>query len=236
MKKNGVRCLLMGGQACVFYGAAEFSRDVDLAVLCNAENLEAFRRALTELEAERIAVPPFEKQYLDQGHAVHFRCQAAGVERLRIDILAKLRGVAEFAELWDRRMVIQIDDLKIDLMSLPDLVRAKRTQRDKDWPMTSRLITAHYFQHKKNASSGMIQFWLREMHDADLLQEVVSAFPQDAEDLANERPALRHLIDGRRQEASDALRREIESEKAADRDYWAPLKAELNELRKQRNH
>ncbi|MCY2988105.1 MAG: hypothetical protein NTY19_09620, partial [Planctomycetota bacterium] len=33
MKKNGVRCLLMGGQACVIYGAAEFSRDTDLVVL-----------------------------------------------------------------------------------------------------------------------------------------------------------------------------------------------------------
>jgi len=31
MRRNGVRYLLMGGQACVFYGAAEFSRDLDLA-------------------------------------------------------------------------------------------------------------------------------------------------------------------------------------------------------------
>jgi hypothetical protein len=28
MRKNGVQALLMGGQACVFYGAAEFSRDL----------------------------------------------------------------------------------------------------------------------------------------------------------------------------------------------------------------
>jgi hypothetical protein len=28
MRKNGVRNLLMGGQAWVFYGAAEFSRDL----------------------------------------------------------------------------------------------------------------------------------------------------------------------------------------------------------------
>jgi hypothetical protein len=33
MRKNGVRYLLMGGQACVFYGAAEFSRDLDLVIL-----------------------------------------------------------------------------------------------------------------------------------------------------------------------------------------------------------
>ena len=99
MKKNGVRCLLMGGQACVFYGAAEFSRDIDLAILCSPANLEAIRRAIHELEAECIAVPPFEKQYLDKGHAVHFRCHAPGVERLRIEILATMRGVDEFPEL-----------------------------------------------------------------------------------------------------------------------------------------
>lgn len=33
MHKRQVRCLLMGGQACILYGAAEFSRDADLAVL-----------------------------------------------------------------------------------------------------------------------------------------------------------------------------------------------------------
>lgn len=41
----------MGGQACVFYGAAEFSRDTDLAILSSAENLECFRAALADLEA-----------------------------------------------------------------------------------------------------------------------------------------------------------------------------------------
>ena len=30
IQKHGVKALLMGGQACVFYGAAEFSRDADI--------------------------------------------------------------------------------------------------------------------------------------------------------------------------------------------------------------
>jgi hypothetical protein len=33
MRKNGVKTLLMGGQACVLYGAAEFSRDIDLRAI-----------------------------------------------------------------------------------------------------------------------------------------------------------------------------------------------------------
>ena len=35
MREHHVQCLLMGGQACVFYGAAEFSRDTDLAILAD---------------------------------------------------------------------------------------------------------------------------------------------------------------------------------------------------------
>ena len=38
-----VRALLMGGQACVLYGAAEYSRDLDLAVLATPEALPANR-------------------------------------------------------------------------------------------------------------------------------------------------------------------------------------------------
>jgi len=41
----------MGGQACVFYGAAEFSRDTDLALLASSANLDRFRAALARLGA-----------------------------------------------------------------------------------------------------------------------------------------------------------------------------------------
>jgi hypothetical protein len=234
MKKNGVRCLLMGGQACVFYGAAEFSRDIDLAVLCDPANLEAIRQALDELHAECIAVPPFEKQYLDKGHAVHFRCHGPGVERLRIDILATMRGVDAFPELWERRTTIQIDELEVDLMSLPDLVRAKRTQRDKDWPMTARLLEAHYYQNKNIATPKIIRFWLNEIHNRELLQEVVDAFPQEAQEASHRRIALSCLLAGNQQQAEELLREEIEQEKRADREYWAPLILELNQLRRRR--
>ncbi len=54
----------MGGQACVFYGAAEFSRDTDIVVLAAPDNLDRLTAALDALQAECIAVPPFEPEYL----------------------------------------------------------------------------------------------------------------------------------------------------------------------------
>ena len=82
----------MGGQACVFYGAAEFSRDTDLAILANSENLAKLRYALADLQATVIAVPPFEAKYLRKGHAVHFRCHHPEASGMRIDVMTKMRA------------------------------------------------------------------------------------------------------------------------------------------------
>ena len=75
-----VRALLMGGQACVFYGAAEFSRDTDFALHADAANLE-------RLQAAVIAVPPLLLENLQRGHAVHFRCQHPDAAGLRVDVM-----------------------------------------------------------------------------------------------------------------------------------------------------
>jgi PHD/YefM family antitoxin component YafN of YafNO toxin-antitoxin module len=48
----------MGGQACVFYGAAEFSRDTDLAILSTSANLARLSKALKELQADVIIFHP----------------------------------------------------------------------------------------------------------------------------------------------------------------------------------
>jgi hypothetical protein len=89
----------MGGQACVFYGAAEFSRDLDLLILADAGNMALLRSAWEDLAAQPIAVPAFEVEYLQRGHAVHFRCRREDVAGLRIDLMASLRDPVPFADL-----------------------------------------------------------------------------------------------------------------------------------------
>lgn len=64
MREHGVEALLMGGQACVLYGAAEFSRDADFAILASPGNLGRLQGALDDLQAGVIALPPFDVQYL----------------------------------------------------------------------------------------------------------------------------------------------------------------------------
>jgi hypothetical protein len=232
MREQRVRALLMGGQACVFYGAAEFSRDTDFAILADASNLARLRKALAELQAGTIAVPPFALKFLRRGHAIHFRCRHPEALRMRVDVMSKMRGVDPFAKLWKRRTVISLlDGTKCDLLSLPDLVRAKKTQRDKDWPMIRRLVEAHYFQNRGRATAAQIGFWLRELRTPELLIEVSRANPVICRRLMTARPLLAHA----RMSDAVALQEALGGEEAIERDldkvYWLPLRRELEKLR-----
>jgi hypothetical protein len=232
MRAHRVRALLMGGQACVFYGAAEFSRDTDFAILADAANLARLRKALAELRAELIAVPPFELKYLRRGHAIHFRCQHPEALRMRVDVMSKMRGVDSFARLWRRRTTLGLPDgTKCDLLSLPDLVQAKKTQRDKDWPMIRRLVEAHYFQPNAKPNPAQVKFWLMELRTPQLLLEVAQARPSLARRLASKRPLLRPAAAGKLTQLERALATEENYLRAEDKAYWLPLLKELESVR-----
>jgi hypothetical protein len=232
MRAHRVRALLMGGQACVFYGAAEFSRDTDFAVLADAANMSRLRRALADLRAEVIAVPPLALQYLRRGHAVHFRCQHPEAWHMRVDVMATMRGVEPFIKLWRRRTSIELPDgTKSDLLALPDLVQAKKTQHNKDWPMIQRLGEAHYFQHRDLPSAARLNFWLRELRTPELLIELARSHSTLCRRLIPRRRLLAVAAMGVEEELEKALRDEEAAEREQDKQYWLPLRRELEDLR-----
>ncbi len=222
----------MGGQACVFYGAAEFSRDTDFAILADAANLTRLRAALADLQAEPIAVPPFELKYLRRGHAVHFRCQHPEAFQMRVDVMSKMRGVDSFSKLWRRRTTITFPEgMTCDLLSLPDLVQAKKTQRDKDWPMIRRLVEAHYFANNLKPRPAHIKFWLMELRTPELLLEIAQSHTLLAQGLAAKRPLLQQAALGELAQLEAALAAEENGLRAQDKAYWLPLRQELERLR-----
>jgi hypothetical protein len=232
MHTHGVRALLMGGQACVSYGAAEFSRDVDLAIVASLRNISALRRAMLDLQAEVIAVPPFDLRYLRKGHALHFRCRQPGAEGLRVDVMSRMRGVDSFAKLWSRRSTVELPDgTTFDLLSLPDLVQAKKTQRDKDWPMIRRLVEADFFARRDTANAVDVRFWLLELRTSELLMAVAAAHPTACRRLFAKRPCLELALRGDESALGPAIAVEESREREADRRYWEPLRGELETLR-----
>jgi len=221
----------MGGQACVLYGGAEFSRDTDIAVLASDENLESLRDALRDLSARRIALPPFDSAYLLRGHAVHFRCYHPEAMKMRIDVMSLMRGVEPFEMLWDRRQMFEAGGLgEYNVLSLPDLVRAKKTQRDKDWPMIRRLIEADYVGNP-NPTAQKVSFWLKESRTPGMLVDLCMNFRELALSLRDVRSVLGYAEAGEFSKVEAALEREEKAERQADREYWEPLRRELEMLR-----
>jgi hypothetical protein len=225
----------MGGQACVFYGAAQFSRDVDLAILPTTENLDRLHAALAELQAEVIAVPPFESRFLTRGLAVHFRCHHPACDGFRIDVMSVMRGVDPFDLLWERRTTLELPPGEaIELMGIADLVRAKKTQRDRDWPMIGALVEAHYEQYRDDATPERVAFWLEEGRTPETLIRIAAAFPEIAPTAAAHRPLVRLAESNEIDKLRKALLDEQLQVQDLDRQYWKPLKAELERLRNER--
>ena len=151
---------------------------------------------------------------------------------MRVDVMSKMRGVDLFAKLWKRRTTLQIPGgEQCDLLSLPDLVRAKKTQRDKDWPMIRRLVEANFFENRRKPSPAQIRFWLAELRTPQLLTEVARKNPVTAKKLAGQRPLLRLALAGEPDKLEKAMADEERAERESDRRYWLPLKKALEKLR-----
>jgi hypothetical protein len=233
IQKHQVQALLMGGQACVFYGAAQFSKDIDLLLLANDANYAGLHRALEELKAVRIAIPRFDPAVLERGHAVHYRCKVPEVEGLRVDIMTQLRDLPVFSELWARRTSVILDEgLTVEALAIPDLVQAKKTQRGKDWPVIAALVENHYQALHNEPLPERIEFWLTETREEERLIELVTRFPAETENLLSIRPLLGLAREKDLPALRAALDAEMRAEQEKDRIYWEPLKREMEAFRR----
>ena len=233
-QKCSAQFLLMGGQACILYGAAEFSRDLDLSVDIDERSLDSVSVALKELQAETIFVPPLEAAALSRGHACHFRCHTPGAEGLRIDIMSRMRGCDDFESLWRRRSVVHLPEIgDVGVLSLPDLVRAKKTQREKDWPMIRRLIEADVLHNRSTPTDDQLRFWFLECRTPSELVRLAKEHSQLCRLLLAERPLLEHAISRNESFLQSALLDEELKERERDREYWRPLRSELERWRRE---
>lgn len=222
----------MGGQACVFYGAAEFSRDCDIVIVADEINLKRFTAALGELKADCIAVPPLDWSHLDRGHAIHFRCKHPEADGIRLDVMTKMRGCGDFDSLWDERTTIQdAEGIKYEVLGIEDLVKAKKTQRDKDWPMIRRLVDAHYDQNRDEPTDDRVRFWLRESRTPEVLIRVAAEHSELLKEVMKSRPLLAESLGASRTALQKELDKEQAAEREADQNYWRPLIKELVAMR-----
>lgn len=235
-RKYKVKNLLIGGQACIIYGASEFSRDSDFIILITEENIKNLKKALRALKAKQIYVPPLETAFLEIGHACHFRCKREDVKGLRIDLLAKLQGCALFDILYKRRKIVSLKNgTSIDVIGLKDLVQSKKTQRDKDWLMLKRLVENDIILNKNKPQAKQLKWWFQEVRSPEILVGLAKKYPEIARECILERPLLSFAITLDIEQLKTKLNQEEINYRHRDVEYWGPLRKELEMLRHQKS-
>ena len=91
------------------------------------------------------------------------------------------------------------------------------------------LAEADYFNHA-SPDLDRVRFWLRELRTPELLMAVVASYPYLA--LESQRPLLVQALAGTFDNLEASLQIEEFEERRRDRDYWLPLKRELEALRR----
>ncbi len=120
---------------------------------------------------------------------------------------------------------------RFNLLALEDLVHAKKTQRDKDWPMIARLLERSFLTRGKSPARELIEFWLRELRSPELLMELAAMHATVARGIASTRAAVSAALTRDAGRVAAALAIEESEERRRDREYWQPLRLELEQLR-----
>src|SRR5229473_1832364 len=115
-----IRYLLIGGYAVSLYAQPRATKDLDLLVSPDADNVKSLYAALAEFGAplEGLAAEDFMQPDL------FFRM---GAPPLMVDILPAVQGI-DFEGAWERRTEIEIDPeigLRASVISRSDLIAAK---------------------------------------------------------------------------------------------------------------
>jgi len=147
--------------------------------------------------------------------------------------MTRLRDLPDFATLWSRRTTLDDEGGDtFELLAVEDLVRAKKTQRSKDWPIIEALVEGHYHAKGTEPTAERVRFWLTEARGPERLTELAHRFSAESVALTGTRPLLRHAIAGDLAALRPALDAEVRTEQDKDRAYWEPLKRELESFRR----
>jgi len=93
--------------------------------------------------------------------------------------------------------------------------------------MIRRLIEADIFNAPVNPPEEQIRFWLSECRTPELLIALVEKYSEPVKRLSLQRPLLIQAVSSRETEIERLLHEEEEYERKLDKEYWAPLKEEL---------
>ncbi len=122
---EGVRYILVGGQAVRLNGFLRATEDIDILLPCSIENGRRVIRALDFLPSSRELDPAWFQ--VDTGAPENIRV----ADDLLIDLLFAANGHA-FESLQDHVRILTLDGVEVRTLDIEGLLKTKTDYRDKD--------------------------------------------------------------------------------------------------------
>ena len=113
-----VEYLLIGGYAVGFYGYPRTTADMDIWVNLTPDNAKKLADVFVQFGMTSPEVNA--DLFLNRGNIVRM-----GIPPMRIEVLDDIDGVS-FQDCYEGRIVTQIDDVSVDMISLKDLRKNKK--------------------------------------------------------------------------------------------------------------
>lgn len=118
LNKHGVKYLVVGGYAVAFHGHPRYTKDLDVWIWLEEQNAQ---KIIDVLQDFGFAGLQFNREdFLNPDNVIQL-----GQPPNRIDLLTGLSGV-DFKECYDKKNVITINDLEINIIDLDSLRRNKK--------------------------------------------------------------------------------------------------------------
>lgn len=139
LNRAGVRYVLIGGIALIRHGVVRATRDVDVILAPEPENLEHLQALIVNWAATRPDGSPLPEDAVAPGRTIHLSTPDG-----ELDLLAELPPPLSFAELAARGETRRVDGVEAMICSLADLVALKRIAgRERDLVDLHDLEVAH---------------------------------------------------------------------------------------------
>lgn len=131
---NKLDFLIIGGFAAVVHGSSHVTKDLDITMLINEENIEKLRLALKGLNPCHRMNPSNKPSFLNEPKSL------SGIKNIYLetnagilDIVTLDKTLGSFAELKSRALTVSLFGYDCLVLSLDDLIRVKeKMSRPKD--------------------------------------------------------------------------------------------------------
>lgn len=126
LNAHRVKYLLIGGYAVAYHGYPRATADMDIWIEVDPANAKKIVGTLKDFGFD---LPDLSTELFEETEKI----VRMGIPPIRIEIMTSISGV-EFQECYDARMIVELDGIRVSVISLPFLKANKKASgRHKDF-------------------------------------------------------------------------------------------------------